>query len=171
MSGYAEQLLRRIEAIDTAAADNRRRAETYRQMASELKDVTAQAGSPDGAVTVVAGPGGEVKEVRFGDQIRGIAPQALAASVMQTIAAARAAAARRQAEVVRRGLGDTELLDRVLDTDERLFGDQRPADPDPGPVPRTGPSPVGTTPRTRPEPVYEDGYFDDFNVLGGGSAR
>lgn len=163
MSEYADSLVRRIEAIDTAAADNRRRAEAYEQMTGELKDVQGEASSPDGAVTVIAGPGGEVKEIRFGDQIRAVAPPALAASVMHTIAAARAAAARQQAEVVRRGLGDTELLDRVLDSDQLVFGDQRPADPGPAPQPAVASG--------RREPAHEDDYFGDFNVLGGGSAR
>ncbi|HVW42248.1 MAG TPA: YbaB/EbfC family nucleoid-associated protein [Amycolatopsis sp.] len=167
MSQYADQLLRRIEAIDTAAADNRRRAEAYEHMAGELKDVTAEASSPDGVVTVVAGPGGEVRSITFADRVRDLAPQALAASVMQTIAAARGAAARQQAEVVRRGLGDTQLLDKVLESDERLFGDQRPAE-----VPAPAPAAASRT-RTpaRRAPAGEDEYFDDFNVLGGGSGR
>lgn len=165
MSHYADQLLRRIETIDTAAAGNRRRAEAYEQMAGELKDVTGEASSPDGAVTVVAGPGGEVRSITFADRIRDVAPPALAASVMHTIAAARAAAARRQAEVVRSGLGDTELLDKVLDSDEQLFGAQRPADPGPHPQAQAA------SDRPRRASVHEDDYFDDFNVLGGGSAR
>ncbi|OXM65747.1 MULTISPECIES: YbaB/EbfC family nucleoid-associated protein [Amycolatopsis] len=134
MSEFARQLLRRIEAIDTAAAGNRRRAEAYEQMAAELTDVTAEVVSPDGAVRVVAGAGGEVKAVTFGERVRDLPPAALSAAVMHTLAAARAAAARRQAEVVRRGLGDTELLDKVLDADEKTFGDQRPLHPGPPPV-------------------------------------
>ncbi|GDY30630.1 YbaB/EbfC family nucleoid-associated protein [Gandjariella thermophila] len=152
MSETARQLLRRIEAIDTAAANNRQRAETYQRMADELKGVEGRASSPDGVVTVVAGPGGEITSITFSEQVRAIAPAALSATVLHTIAAARAAAARQQAEVVRRGLGDTELLDRVLDADERLFGDRRPRDPAPPMAIR------------RPEPV-EDTYFEDFNVL------
>jgi len=126
MSETARQLLSRIEAIDKAAADNRMRAESYQRMADELKDAEGRATSPDGLVTVVAGPGGSVTSVTFADQIRATTPEALSASVMQAIAQARASAAQQQAEVVRRGLGDTELLDRVLDSDERLFGDTQP---------------------------------------------
>ena len=130
----AQQLLARIEAIDTAAADNRMRAQSYQRMADELQNAEGRATSPDGIVTVVAGPGGSVASITFTDQIRTASPEALAASVMHAIAQARASAAQQQAEVVRRGLGDTELLDRVLDSDARLFGDTRPRDPGPAPV-------------------------------------
>ncbi|GAB3563943.1 hypothetical protein GCM10027445_06960 [Amycolatopsis endophytica] len=153
MSEFAQQLLRRIEAIDTAAADSRRRAEVYQRMSGELKDVSAKAVSPDGAVTVVAGAGGEVKTLLFSDRIREVTPAALAAMVMHTLGVARAAAARQQAEVVRRGLGDTEHLDRVLDADEKTFGDERPAHPGPAPVP---------VPRHEEEPAGPaDRLFDE----------
>ncbi|HKS43993.1 MAG TPA: YbaB/EbfC family nucleoid-associated protein [Amycolatopsis sp.] len=157
MSEYARQLSRRIEAIDTAVADNRRRAEAYQRMAGELKDVEGRAASPDGVVSVVVGPGGEVRGITFGDQIDAVSPAALSATVMRTVAAARMAAARQQAEVVRRGLGDTGLLDKVLDSDERLFGDRRPRDP--------GPAPVAIR---RPEPARDDEFFENFAALGDG---
>lgn len=156
MSETADKLLRRIEAIDTAAADNRQRAETYQRMTEELQSVEASATSPDEVVTVVAGPGGVVKSITFTDRVRTVAPEALSATVMHTLAAARANAAQLQAEVVRRGLGDTELLDRVLESDERIFGDQRPRDPGPAPVPTT---------RRRHARKTEDEFFDDFKVF------
>jgi DNA-binding protein YbaB len=162
MSEVAKQLLARIEAIDTAAAGNRQRAETYQRMADELKGVQGRATSPDGVVTVVAGAGGEVTAITFTEAVRQVPPAALSATVLHTLAAARASAARMQAEVVRRGLGDTELLDRVLDADERLFGDRRPRDP--------GPPPTATR-RPAPAPAVEDDYFQDFNVFGGGPSR
>ncbi|KAA9152227.1 YbaB/EbfC family DNA-binding protein [Amycolatopsis acidicola] len=153
MSEYASQLLRRIEAIDSAAADNRRTGDAYQQMAGRLKTVTGRAMSSDRAVTVVAGPGGEIREISFAEQTRGIEPSELGGVVTRTIAAAQADAARRQAEVVRDGLGDSELLDKVLDSDRRLFGDQPPAAA--APVPR----------EETAQPVYEDDFFREFNVF------
>ncbi|EHK87276.1 YbaB/EbfC family nucleoid-associated protein [Saccharomonospora azurea] len=126
MSGYAAQLMRRIEALDTAAADNRRRAEAYQRTEEELKDVSASVTSPDGVVTVVAGPGGVISSVTFSESVHDLSPASLSTTVQQTIAAAVAAVARRQADVVRRGLGSSELLDRVTESDETLFGDRRP---------------------------------------------
>jgi DNA-binding protein YbaB len=123
-------------------------------MADELRDAEGRATSPDGVVTVVAGPGGSVTSVTFTDRIHATTPEALSASVMQAIAQARASAAQQQAEVVRRGLGDTELLDRVLDSDERLFGDTRPT------------AVVPATPRFRePRPPRDDQSFEDSGVL------
>ncbi|GHF14025.1 hypothetical protein GCM10017786_54640 [Amycolatopsis deserti] len=200
MNEFAQQLLRRIEAIDTAAADNRRRAQAYEQMAGELRDVTAEVVSPDGAVRVVAGAGGEVKAVTFGERVRELPPAALSAAVMHTLAAARAAAARRQAEVVRRGLGDTELLDKVLDADEKTFGDQRPRHPGPAPVyvppreeeplesadrlfeerpavplPPPAPATVPVPPRApaahRRPPVQDDDPFEETDLFADGSGR
>lgn len=152
MSEYASNLARRIEAIDTAAADNRRSSEMYQQLTAELKGVRGRAVSPDGAVTVVAGPGGEVLEVAFADQTRRIDPSDLGGLVTRTIAAARAAAGRSQAEVVRAGLGGSELLDRVLEADRRVFGDQPPAE-------------AGSATVRRPQPGYEDDFFAELNVL------
>jgi DNA-binding protein YbaB len=159
MSEYAKQLLDRIEAIDTAAADTHRRAESYQQMAEELKATEGRATSPDGLVTVVAGANGSVTSIKFSDQVRATSPEALSAIVMHTLAEARVSAARSQAEVVRRGLGDTELLDKVLDSDEKLFGDQRPQAPGAVPVARRGPV------------ADEEEVFEDFSVFGGESNR
>ncbi|MCR3718907.1 MULTISPECIES: YbaB/EbfC family nucleoid-associated protein [Prauserella salsuginis group] len=165
MTDPGQDLMRRIEAIDTAAADNARAAEAYRQVTEELAEVTGTATSADGVVTVVATADGGVSRVTFTGGVGDVAPEALSASVTHTIAQARYAAARQQAEVVRRGFGDTDLLDRVLDADERVFGDRRPADPGPSPEPQhvsQAPPPVRPGRRDRrPEP---DDY-SEFSYL------
>lgn len=158
MTEWAERLARRIEAIDAAAADNRLRAESYRQMTEDLKDVTGTATSPDGMVTVVAGPGGTLKSISFSEATRTVAPSTLAAAVMQTVARAQADAARGQAEVVRRGLGSTELLDRVLSEEARVFGDAPPTPAPVAPTAHTAPTP----PVRRPD--YED-FEDEFDIF------
>ncbi|HET6504949.1 MAG TPA: YbaB/EbfC family nucleoid-associated protein [Amycolatopsis sp.] len=154
MSEYADRLLRRIEAIDQAAAENGRRTETYQRMTGELAAVEGHATSPDGVVSVISGPGGDVRSITFGPALRGTAPEALSAIVLHTLAKAKAEAAKQQAEVVRRGLGDTELLDRVVTAEERLFGDRPPADP--------GPAPVVAR---RQQRARDDGFFEEFNVM------
>lgn len=130
MTEWPQRLAQRIQSIDQAAADNRRRAEAYQQMTEELKSVDGTASSPDGMVTVMAGAGGSVKSITFSDSFKTASADLLAKTVMHAIARAQADAARAQAEVVRRGLGGSELLDRVLAEEERTFGD-RPT-PDPG---------------------------------------
>lgn len=170
MSDVAKQILARIEALDTAAADNELRAQSYQRMAEQLAAVEGRATSQDGMVTVVASANGAVRSVTFTEQIRNTSPQALSAQVVHTIAQARANAARLQAEVIRKELGDTELLDRVLDADERLFGDQRPQDPGPPPAVAPGSPPAargGQPPGRQQAPDYEedDEYFANFSVL------
>ncbi|MFD1150531.1 YbaB/EbfC family nucleoid-associated protein [Saccharothrix hoggarensis] len=149
MSESADILLRRIEAIDTAAAANRLRAESYQRMAEGLKDVVGTATSADGVVTVVAGSDGAVKSITFGQAVRAADPAVLSTTTVRTIALARADAARRQAEVVRAALGDTTLLDRVLAEDRRLFGDEPPQDVQAA-------TPSAPRPPRRPAPVEED---------------
>jgi DNA-binding protein YbaB len=159
MTEWSERLARRIESIDQAAADNRLRAESYRQMTEELKDVAGTATSPDGMVTVVAGAGGSVKSITFTEATRTTDPALLSKTVMHTIARAQADAARSQAEVVRRGLGGSELLDRVLSEEEKVFGDT--PTPDPG-VSSLRQAPAPTTSR----PGYDD-YEDGFDIYQG----
>lgn len=159
MSEYARRLLGRIEAIDNANADNRRHAEAYQRMEGELTAVEGTASSPDGVVTVAASAAGEVTRLTFGDRARTIEPSALSVTVMHTIAAARADAVRQQAEVVRRGLGDTSLLDKVLDADRKLFGDRPPPEPAPAPD------------RSRRRRRDDDEFFGEFQLYQGGKRR
>lgn len=150
MPDTAEQLMQRIEEIDTAAAENRLRAERYQRMTEQLADVVGVATSPDDAVTVECNAGGSIHSITFADRIQSIPPADLAASVQHTIAAAKANAAREQAEVVRSGLGDTELLDRVLGEDIKVFGDHRAVDPGPAPA-------VSPTAHVEDNIIYEPG--------------
>jgi hypothetical protein len=165
MTEWAERLARRIEAIDSAAADNRLRADSYRQLTEDLKHVDGTATSPDGVVTVVAGAGGALKSITFSQSVHSVPPAALSAIVMQTVAKAQADAARSQADVVRRGLGSTELLDRVLAEEERVFGDaptRAPAAPVVQPVPAVQSS-RGRHSRHAAAPDNDD-FGDDFDI-------
>jgi DNA-binding protein YbaB len=154
MSETADILLRRIEAIDTAAADNRLRAESYERMAAGLKDVHGTATSDDGVVTVVAGSDGAVKSITFGPTVRTTDPAALSSTTLRTVALARADAARKQAEVVRASLGDTDLLDRVLAEGQRTFGDEPPAS-----APTAPTAPPVRRPVVAEEPEEQDSGF------------
>jgi hypothetical protein len=82
---------------------------------------------------------------------------------MRAIAQARVSAAQQQAEVVRRGLGDTELLDRVLDADEQIFGDPRPQYP----APASAVAPVAA----RRQMQEDDQPFEEIDFLDGKDGR
>lgn len=126
MSAFAERLLGRIEAIERVSVENSRQAADYAAMGEELRDVTGTARSSDRAVTVVAGAGGAITDIRFSEVVSSMQPGELSRSVLSVLAHAQAEAARKQAEVVRSNLGSTEALDRVIAADERLFGAPRP---------------------------------------------
>lgn len=163
MNETAKHLVQRIQAVDDAAAANRNRAETYRAMTEQLAEVTGAATSSDGMVSVEAGPDGTVEKLSFSDAVRrGVEPAELAAQVQHTIALARVAATREQAQVVERGLGSSELLDRVLAEDRKLFGDSEALDPGPEPTGHAGgPAPV----RGARGPLTDDEAFEGFRVL------
>lgn len=163
MNEAAKHLVQRIQAVDDAAAANRNRSETYRAMTEQLAEVTGTASSADGMVTVEAGPDGTVERVTFAEVVRsGVAPAELAAKVQHTIALARVAATRAQAEVVQRGLGSSDLLDTVLAEDEKLFGDSEPVDPGPEPVAAAA---DGVITNTRRPGRGDDEDFEDFRVM------
>jgi DNA-binding protein YbaB len=126
MSAFAERLCNRIDAIDRVSAENSERAEAYAAMGDELRNVTAEVSSPDGVVTVVAGAGGAITDVRFTDAVRSTQLREASRSVLAALRAAQAEATRKQAEVVRSCLGSTEELEQVIAADERLFGTPRP---------------------------------------------
>lgn len=161
MTDEADRLVRRIEAIDTAAIHNEQRAESFRQMAEQLRAVEGRASSSDGVVAVVAAPGGTINSVRFTAKLAETDPDQLSAVVTHTIAVAQADAAHKQAEVVKAALGSTELLDTVLAEDEALFGDQ-PSQPGRAPEPATPVQPIVEAPRG---PARDEEEFGGFSVF------
>jgi hypothetical protein len=92
-------------------------------MRQELTELRTSASSPDGGVTVVAGPGGGVLDVKFTEAALAKGPQALSAALLTTLREAVGEAARRQAVLVQDHLGDNlGLVDRVLETQAAVFG-------------------------------------------------
>lgn len=117
-----EQMRERLTRIENGATDAEQRLGRYTAMSEELKQVTETATSPDRSVTVVAGPGGSVQDIKLTEGIKRLRPEQLSASIMDTMRQALAAAARKQAAVVQETVGDTDVLERVLKTQEQIFG-------------------------------------------------
>lgn len=134
-----EQMRQRLAKIESGQSDAQQRLDRYAAMSEELKTVSATATSTDRSVTVVAGPGGSVRDIRLTDDIKRLSPSQLSASIMDTMRQALAASARKQAEVVQEAVGDTDVLDRVLKTQEQIFGVPMTVD---GPAPGTEQSPA-----------------------------
>ncbi|GAB3005641.1 YbaB/EbfC family nucleoid-associated protein [Amycolatopsis acidiphila] len=111
-----EQFQARLRHVDEQFAD-------VAAMQAELTALEATATSPDRSVTVVAGPGGAVKDIRFTDAALRQSAPALSAAVLATLRQAVAEAARRQAGIVEAHVGDDmHLMDQVLETQAELFG-------------------------------------------------
>ncbi len=95
----------------------------YAEMKEEISAVRATVSSHDRAITVVAGAGGSVMDIQVADQaLRGANAQTLGRTIMSTIQMALAKAAKAQAEVVQRYVGDRmNILDRVNAVQQEFF--------------------------------------------------
>lgn len=99
--------------------------ERYAGMKQEISAIRATASSPDRAVTVVAGPGGAVLDVRLTDQAMRGSARALGGSIMSALRLAVADGARQQAAIVQKYVGDrTNVVDRVMATQREILGDK-----------------------------------------------
>lgn len=103
--------------------------ERYAGMKEEMAAVRASVTSPDRNVTVVAGAGGTVLDVRLSQQVMQSSPQVLSSSVMTTLRLAVAEGARQQAAIVQRYMGDRmNIIERVMATQKELFGEKKDAE-------------------------------------------
>jgi DNA-binding protein YbaB len=92
-------------------------------MQSDLAALEVTVDSPDHAVTVVAGVGGSVQDIRFSEAALQLGSQRLGSVVMTTVREAVAEAARRQASIVQEHMGgDVPVLDQVLETQAEVTG-------------------------------------------------
>jgi DNA-binding protein YbaB len=111
-----EQFQARIHSADERFAD-------LAGMQDELSAMEVSASSPDRAVTVVAGPGGSVKDIRLTEAAMQYGPQRLAGTLMSTLQEAMAESARKQALIVQEHVGgDEPILDQVLETQAEVTG-------------------------------------------------
>lgn len=185
MSAEFDQLVAQFERLQSQMHRIDGQFANVGEMQQQLVELEAVATSQDRAVTVVAGPSGAIKDIRFTDQAMRRSPHDLAATLMSTLRQAVAEAARRQAVIVEGALGDDmHLTDQVLETQAQLFGMSKEelrsvtAEPDAQPAagpPATAPQPVSqpspvqpASPSRAPEPEHQED-FSDQNVLRGDS--
>lgn len=99
--------------------------ERYAGMKEEITAIRASASSSDRSVTVQAGPGGSVIDVQLTEQaLRTGSGRALSSSIMSALRLAVADAAKQQAEIVARYVGDRPVAARVLATQQEILGDK-----------------------------------------------
>lgn len=117
-------------------------------MQSELEALEVTVSSPDRSVTVVAGVGGSIQDIRFTEAAIQLGSQRLSGVVMTTVNEAVAEAARRQAGIVQEHVGaDVPVLDQVLETQAQVTG---------VPVEELRAKVENETPQRRHTPVGED---------------
>jgi len=121
MSAEFDQLLAEFEQFQTQIKNMDDRFEHLAGMQGELQNLEVRATSPDQSITVVAGPGGSVVDVRLTDEALRLGAEQLSAELMATLREAVADAARRQAAVVEEFAGGP-VLDQVLETQSEVTG-------------------------------------------------
>jgi DNA-binding protein YbaB len=133
------------------------------QMQAELAEIESVATSPDGAVRVVAGPGGAIKDIRLSQEALRQQGGAVSATIMSTLHRAVAGAARKQAALVERNMGGLtpNLSEQVLQAQAEAFGvpveelrenlgEQAPPPPTPAPAPAAPQPPRAAAPPPPP---------------------
>jgi DNA-binding protein YbaB len=99
--------------------------ERYAGMKEEITAIRASSSSSDHSVTVVAGPGGAVIDIKITDAAMRGSAQALGSSIMSALRLAVADGARQQAAIVQKYVGDRmNIVDRVMATQKEILGDK-----------------------------------------------
>jgi DNA-binding protein YbaB len=123
MSAEFDQLVAEFESFQSKLKDADDRFGDVAGMQSELAGLEVTVNSPDRTVTVVAGVGGSVTDIRFTEAAVQLGSQRLGEVVMTTVREAIGEAARRQAAIVQEHMGgDAQVLDQVLETQAEVTG-------------------------------------------------
>ncbi|HEY7593479.1 MAG TPA: YbaB/EbfC family nucleoid-associated protein [Actinophytocola sp.] len=123
MSAEFEQLLAEFESFQSKLQNVDSRFENIAGMQGDLAALEVSVSSPDRAVTVVAGVGGSIQDIRFTETAMQLGSQRLGAVVMATMREAVAEAARKQAVIVQEYAGgDAPVLEQVLETQSQVTG-------------------------------------------------
>jgi DNA-binding protein YbaB len=99
--------------------------ERYAGMKEEITAIRASASSSDRSVTILAGPGGAVLDVQLTEQaLHSGSGRALSGSIMSALRLAVADAAKQQAAIVARYVGDRPIAAQVMATQQDILGDK-----------------------------------------------
>ncbi|TDV51001.1 YbaB/EbfC family nucleoid-associated protein [Actinophytocola oryzae] len=121
MTAEFDQLVAEFEQFQAQIQNMDDRFEHLAGMQSELATLEVTASTPDHSITVVAGPGGSVRDIRITEDAFRLGPEQLSSELMATLREAVADAARQQAGIVEEFAGGP-VLDQVLETQSELTG-------------------------------------------------
>lgn len=123
LSAEFEQLVAQFERFQSKMKNLDDQFGSVAEMQSELSELEATAISPDRSVTVTAGPGGSVKDIKLTDAALKHRPEALAGVLMSTLQQAVAESARKQAGIVDQHMGgQLDVTEQVLHTQAKALG-------------------------------------------------
>ncbi|WP_410656601.1 YbaB/EbfC family nucleoid-associated protein [Amycolatopsis sp. lyj-112] len=125
MSAEFEQLVAEFEKFQSKIKQAETQFAKVGDMQGELAELESVATSPDRAITVVAGPGGSVKDIRLTPEALRQQPQQLAAAILSTMHTAVADAALKQAGIVDAQFGNAFHLnveEQVLEAQAEALG-------------------------------------------------
>lgn len=121
MTAEFDQLVAEFEQFQAQIQNMDDRFQHLAGMQSELASLEVTASSPDQSITVVAGPGGAVTDIRITEEAFRLGPERLSSDLMTTLREAVADAARQQAGIVEEYAGGP-VLDQVLETQSEITG-------------------------------------------------
>lgn len=123
MSAELDQLRERYQQFQATIKRIESPMQGIEQMKEELAALESSVTSPRGGVTVIAGPGGSIKDIRITDEAGKQPGAMLANEIMTTLRQAVAASARAQAAIVDQHSGaQLGAMDRVLQNQADAFG-------------------------------------------------
>ncbi|MFD8494960.1 YbaB/EbfC family nucleoid-associated protein [Amycolatopsis sp. NPDC059657] len=162
MSAHMDQLIAQFEGFQAKVRQAEARFAGVGDMQERIAQVEASVTSPDGTVTVIAGAGGTVTDIRLVAGATRLEPGQLSAVIMSTLRQAVAAAVRQQAGIVDDAFGDAFGVDmsaQVRQAQAEAFGTP---EEDVASQPQ---APHETARPGRRPGDADDDYFDQGSVL------
>ncbi|WP_236789207.1 YbaB/EbfC family nucleoid-associated protein [Amycolatopsis sp. GM8] len=164
MSAHMDQLIAQFENFQAKVRQAEASFAGVDDMQERIAQVQSTATAPDGTVTVVAGAGGTVTDIRLAPGAVRLGSDQLAATIMRTLRQAVAGAVQQQAGIVDGAFGDAfgvNISAQVREAQAEAFGTHadEPASQEQQPPQQAAP------PRRRPSPGDDDDYFDQGTVL------
>ncbi|MFD9888621.1 YbaB/EbfC family nucleoid-associated protein [Amycolatopsis sp. NPDC059027] len=185
MSAHMDELIAQFQNFQTKVRQAEARFAGVEDMQERIAQVENTVRSPDGNVTVTAGAGGTVTDLRLAAGATRLEAGQLAGIIMNTLRQAVAGAVQKQAGIVDDAFGDAFNVDvsaQVRQAQTEAFGAvaeppaaqqqqhqplQQPGTPAEGFASyQQPPQPQASPPRRRPSPRNDDDdYFDDNSIL------
>ncbi len=158
MSAHMDQLIAQFQNFQTKLRQAETRFAGVGDMQERIAQVETTASSPSGEVTVVAGAGGTVTDLRLTAGAMHLEAGQLSAMIMKTLRQAVAGAVQQQAGIVDDAFGDTlgtTTSEQVRQAQAEAFGtpEEEPASQQQ--------QPPSSRPARRRGPRDDDDYFDD----------